>query len=206
MDLPLSSMLRFLRRWATIALSSVLPLLHGLTLVKRPAAPPPTAAKQSNLAVDHLSSLPTELPIKILEVIPIREVCQLRILSRPFQALVDSNEEAITLLTICSNRTRLLSRMHWLINLENLDLIDIIDRYCSYYGDIIVESNDGTINGILDDTILLEASRSNIMNGLTEQEQVTIGLWLLDLSGTSSYATVISMPLLNYLTRLYGLR
>ncbi|KAK6432125.1 hypothetical protein LTR95_011704 [Oleoguttula sp. CCFEE 5521] len=92
------------------------------------------------VASSRLTSLPAELLIKILELLPVRETFRLRIISRVLKGFVDKHEKALARITAECHRQRLLDRLRWLLDLDGLSLLDILHRYTSYYGHIGLES------------------------------------------------------------------
>nr|OQO19083.1 hypothetical protein B0A51_12443 [Rachicladosporium sp. CCFEE 5018] len=84
---------------------------------------------------DRLSSLPPELLLKILALLPPRDLCRLRPLSGFFAAFVALHKSSLAHDTVTTHRTRLRNRFQSLLSLAGLDLIGIIDRYYGYYGD-----------------------------------------------------------------------
>ncbi|OQO09959.1 hypothetical protein B0A48_04314 [Cryoendolithus antarcticus] len=92
------------------------------------------------MAADRLTSLPTELLTKVLEVLPVREIYGLRIVSGDMKNFIDSNEDVLVHRTILSTLTRLYARFSWLMRLEGLGFIDILRRYCYYYGDVELDT------------------------------------------------------------------
>ncbi|KAK6420568.1 hypothetical protein LTR95_016926 [Oleoguttula sp. CCFEE 5521] len=102
---------------------------------------------------DRLTSLPVELLIKVFEVLPVREICRLRIVSSGIKAFIDKNEEALARLTADSHPQRIYARLKWLLNLKELDLLDILHRYTSYYGNIGLQAPPGDGELILPNVI-----------------------------------------------------
>ncbi|OQO09965.1 hypothetical protein B0A48_04320 [Cryoendolithus antarcticus] len=95
----------------------------------------------SHLGYDRLTTLPVELVLAILTVLPMRQIVQLRQLSRHFRELVDGNKSTLTRQSLAYNRSRLRSRHQRLTDFRGLELVDVVHQYISYYG-IIYESND----------------------------------------------------------------
>ncbi|KAK6430487.1 hypothetical protein LTR95_013360 [Oleoguttula sp. CCFEE 5521] len=123
------------------------------------------------MATDRLTSLTTELLVKVLEVLPARDISKLRAVSRGLCDFVDKNEVAIVRHTIMSNRKRLVSRIRWLMDLRNLDLIDIVHRYCSYYGNI--EAMSMEIKHIILGTMVTETFNCNFEE-LRDEEKLKL--------------------------------
>ncbi|OQO06755.1 hypothetical protein B0A48_08543 [Cryoendolithus antarcticus] len=112
------------------------------------------------MAATRLTALPTELLTKVLEVLLVREICGLRIVSRGLEDDIDSNEDALARRTIESNRARLIARRHWLLDLQSVNVVDVLARYSSYYGDIEVSSPG--YSGIVIDPMLTETLKHKV--------------------------------------------
>ncbi|OQO09958.1 hypothetical protein B0A48_04313 [Cryoendolithus antarcticus] len=96
---------------------------------------------------------PAELLIKILELLPVRETCTLRIVSSGIKAFINKNEEALSRITADSHRQRIYVRLKWLLSLKDIDRLDILHRYTSYYGNIGLQAPPGDGEGILPNII-----------------------------------------------------
>nr|OQO19082.1 hypothetical protein B0A51_12442 [Rachicladosporium sp. CCFEE 5018] len=83
---------------------------------------------------ERLTTLPPELLVEVLILLPIRQIVQLRQVNRHFRQLVDGNEAAITRHSLAYNQWRLGSRHRRLTDFRGLELVDAVHEYYSYYG------------------------------------------------------------------------
>lgn len=83
---------------------------------------------------DHLTALPAELLVNVVEQLPVREICRLRSLSRHVRDFVDTNQGRLTQGLISCHRTRINDEYKLLTDLSHCDIIDALRRYDSHHG------------------------------------------------------------------------
>jgi hypothetical protein len=83
---------------------------------------------------DHLTALPAELLVNIVEQLPVREICRLRSLSRHVRDFIDTNQGRLTQGLISYHRTRINFEYTYLTDLSDCDIIDALRRYDSHHG------------------------------------------------------------------------
>ncbi|OQO09960.1 hypothetical protein B0A48_04315 [Cryoendolithus antarcticus] len=91
-------------------------------------------------SIDRLTTLAPELLHSIIELLSAREICSIRRVNRGLKDYVDRYESTLASLTIAHHRKKICARVAWLLDLKDLDLIDILHRYTSYYGEIGLHS------------------------------------------------------------------
>lgn len=83
---------------------------------------------------DHLTALPNELLVNIVEQLPPREICLLRVQNRHMRTFVDENEGALTREALSVHHDRILQEYKLLTDFTGLDFIGVLMRYYRYYG------------------------------------------------------------------------
>lgn len=91
---------------------------------------------------DHLTVLPAELHVNIVEQLPVREMSHLRSLSPQFRDFIDTNQGLLTQNLVSHHRARINREFKLLTDLSDCDIVDALRRYDSHYGLVL----DGKIS------------------------------------------------------------
>lgn len=83
---------------------------------------------------DHLTALPAELLVDIVEQLPVREMCRLRSVSRQLRDFVDANQGLLTQDHIDYHQARIHDEYKLLTDLSGCDIVDALRRYDNHYG------------------------------------------------------------------------
>lgn len=92
---------------------------------------------------DHLTALPAELLVDIVEQLPVREICRLRSVNRHLRDFVDANQGLLTQDLIGYHQARIHDEYKLLTDLSGCDIVDALRRYDSHYG--IVRDDQDTL-------------------------------------------------------------
>lgn len=83
---------------------------------------------------DRFTTLPNELLVEIIERLPARDICRLRVQNHHLRQFVDSSQTRLTKDVIEYHRARIIRDFQYLTDFTGLQLFDALMRYVYYYG------------------------------------------------------------------------
>lgn len=83
---------------------------------------------------NRFTTLPNELLADIIERLPARDICRLRVQNHHLRQFVDSSQTRLTKDVIEYHRARIIRYFQYLTDFTGLQLFDALMRYVYYYG------------------------------------------------------------------------
>lgn len=135
---------------------------------------------------DRFTALPNELLGNIVSMLPVREICCLRIQNRRLRDFIDTNEGYLVKDIISCHRGRIERDYELLTKLAGVDIADALERYSQYYGQL-----DGDLHG--PDHIILYAVAVALASSWVRAKAPNETKWLNDMRVLSSCHTFASL-------------